>query len=152
MRPRICPVCLHRRSSEDILARMDVEQARKFLAKLPHVAETMQWGANLVYWVGPKEIGGRMFALMNLDEPREARKPVPVLAFYAGKERYHELLELEGVLPAPYFARAHWIALENWNVFRRPALEELLTQAHAGVAARLPRRTRDALAESAKKA
>ena len=131
---------------------MDAEQVRKFLIKLPHAAETMQWGANLVYWVGPKELGGKMFALMNLDEEREVRKSMPLLAFYAGKERYHELLEVEGVLPAPYLARAHWVALENWDVFRRPALEELLTKAHAGVAERLPRRTREALAELAKKA
>ncbi len=130
---------------------MDTEQVRRFLMKLPHAAETMQWGANLVYWVGPKEVGGKMFALMNLDEPREARKPMPILAFYAGKERYHELLEVEGVLPAPYLARAHWIALEGWSVFRRPALEQLLKEAHAGIADKLPRRTRDALAELAKK-
>ena len=123
---------------------MDAELARHFLTGLPHVEETMQWGANLVYWVGPKEIGGKMFALIDLDERREARKPV--LAFYAGKERYHELLEIEGVLPAPYLARAHWVALERWEAFRRPELERLLMEAHAGVFAKLPRRTRDAFA------
>ena len=46
---------------------MDAERARAFLLSLPHVAETMQWGANLVFWVGDKSLGGKMFALVNLD-------------------------------------------------------------------------------------
>ena len=41
----------------------------RICSTLPHVAETMQWGANLVYWAGDKAIGGKMFALVNLDEP-----------------------------------------------------------------------------------
>lgn len=36
---------------------MDVERIRGFLLELPHVVETMQWGANLVFWVGDKAIG-----------------------------------------------------------------------------------------------
>ena len=81
----------------------------------------MQWGANLVFWVGDKAIGGKMFALANLDEDHTA-----VLSFAAGPERYAELLETEGVFPAPYLARAHWVAIEHWGVFRSSELEELL--------------------------
>ena len=47
---------------------MDAEKVREYLLKLPDVEETMQWGANLVFWVGDKAIGGKMFALVNLDE------------------------------------------------------------------------------------
>ena len=54
---------------------MDAERLRGYLLTLQHVAETMQWGANLVYWAGDKAIGGKMFALINLDEP-----PDPPLA------------------------------------------------------------------------
>ena len=42
---------------------MDAERLREYVLSLPHVVETMQWGANLVYWVGDKAIGGKMFAL-----------------------------------------------------------------------------------------
>ena len=38
-----------------------------FLLTLPHTVETRQWGNNLVFWVGDKAIGGKMFALINLD-------------------------------------------------------------------------------------
>ncbi len=105
----------------------------------------MQWGANLVYWVGDKAIGGKMFALLNLDEDRDPDKPAPVIMFYVGPERYPELLETEGVVPAPYMARIYWIALQHWNVFRRSEFEALLRDAHGGVHTRLPKRVQQTL-------
>jgi predicted DNA-binding protein (MmcQ/YjbR family) len=120
---------------------MDVEQIRSFLLGLPHVAETMQWGANLVFWTADKAIGGKMFALANLEPDGRG-----VISFCAGQERYAELLEREGVLPAPYFARAYWVAAERWDVFRPSEWKAELTAAHSIVAARLPRKTRDILA------
>lgn len=101
----------------------------------------MQWGANLVFWVGDKAIGGKMFALANLDEDGEA-----VLSFHAGPERYAELLETEGIIPAPYMARIYWIALERWDVLRPSELRELLARARDLVYAKLPKRTKDVLA------
>jgi predicted DNA-binding protein (MmcQ/YjbR family) len=120
---------------------MDVEDLRKFLLTLPGTAETVQWGDNLVFWVGDKAIGGKMFALANLDGDGRA-----VLSFAAGPERYAELLEQEGVLPAPYLARAYWVALEHWSVFSKAELKELLVAARDLVYAKLPRRTREAMA------
>jgi predicted DNA-binding protein (MmcQ/YjbR family) len=119
---------------------MDADQLREYLLTLPHVEETMQWGANLVFWVGDKTIGGKMFALINLDEDGRA-----VLSFAAGRERYAELLENEGVVPAPYFARIYWVALERWDALRRAELQELLTHARELVYEKLPKRTKDAL-------
>jgi predicted DNA-binding protein (MmcQ/YjbR family) len=120
---------------------MDAERVREYLLKLPHVAETMQWGANLVFWVGDKAIGGKMFALLNLDDDQQG-----VLSFAAGPERYAELLETEGVYPAPYLARAHWVAIRHWGVLRSSELEELLKSGHGLVYAKLPKKTRDVLA------
>ena len=111
---------------------MDIEPLRAWLLSLPHVAETMQWGDNLVFWVGDKAIGGRMFALANL-----SRDSHGVLSFAAGPERYAELIEIEGVFPAPYLARAHWVAIERYDVFPSTALKEHLRNAHAVVFAKL---------------
>jgi predicted DNA-binding protein (MmcQ/YjbR family) len=119
---------------------MDAERVREYLLQLPHVVETMQWGANLVFWVGDKAIGGKMFALLNLDDDHRG-----VLSFAAGPERYAELLETEGVFPAPYLARAHWVAIRHWGVLRGIELEELLKFGHGVVYAKLPKRTRDVL-------
>jgi predicted DNA-binding protein (MmcQ/YjbR family) len=69
-----------------------------------------------------------------------------VLSFAAGPERYAELLETEGVYPAPYLARAHWVAIRHWGVLRSSELEELLKSGHGLVYAKLPKKTRDVLA------
>jgi predicted DNA-binding protein (MmcQ/YjbR family) len=127
---------------------MDVERIRTFLLTLPHTVETRQWGNNLVFWVADKAIGGKMFALINLDDPGGTRLAKAALSFAASPERFHELLETEGIIPAPYLARAHWIALEHWNVLRKNELEDLLRTANALVYEKLPNRTKEALALS----
>jgi predicted DNA-binding protein (MmcQ/YjbR family) len=120
---------------------MDAERIRAMLLKLPDVAETMQWGANLVFWAGDKAIGGKMFAVVDLDG-----KGGPVISYPAGSERFAELVEREGVIPAPYLARAHWVAVERWDVFRANEWQSELEAAHALITAKLPKRTRDVLA------
>lgn len=125
---------------------MDAECIRAYLLKLPHVVETMQWGANLVFWVGDKAIGGKMFALVNLDGDGKG-----VISYAAGAERYSELLEIDGLFPAPYMARIFWVAAERWSVFRTAEWEEQLRTAHELTFAKLPPKVRTALALPAAK-
>lgn len=120
---------------------MDAESAREFLLKLPHVVESQQWGDNLVFWVGDKAIGGKMFCLLNLDGDAHG-----VVSYPAGQERYSELVEREGLKPAPYMARIFWVAAENWKAWRNSEWESELRAAHAMTYAKLPPRTRDVLA------
>jgi predicted DNA-binding protein (MmcQ/YjbR family) len=119
---------------------MDAERARKFLLTLPHVAETMQWGDNLVFWVGDKAIGGKMFALMNLDGSERG-----VISYAAGPERFAELVEQEGIGPAPYFARVFWVAVQTWSALRDKEWETELRAAHAITLEKLPRKVLDVL-------
>jgi predicted DNA-binding protein (MmcQ/YjbR family) len=119
---------------------MDAETLRFFLLSLPDVAETMQWGDNLVYWIGDKSVGGKMFALASLTPDRG------VLSFAAGPERFAELVERAGVFPAPYLARAHWVAVERWDTLTSAELKDELRLAREVVYAKLPKRTKDVLA------
>lgn len=121
---------------------MDAERARELLRKLPLVEETMQWGDNLVYWVGDKAVGGKMFALVNLEADGRNR----VMSFAAGPERFHELVENDGVIPAPYMARLHWVALEHWGAIPSRELETLLRIARDLTYKKLPQKTKDVLA------
>jgi predicted DNA-binding protein (MmcQ/YjbR family) len=115
---------------------MDAERARAFLLTLPHVAETLQWGDNLLFWVGDKAIGGKMFAVIDLSPGAHG-----VISFAAGPDRFAELVELEYLKPAPYLARAHWVAADNWNCLRLTEWQAELRNAHAIIFAKLPRRT-----------
>ncbi len=120
---------------------MDNERIRAICFELPHVTETLNWGEVLVYWVGDREIGGKMFALTNVDGMGDV-----VLAFHCGAERFHELLENDGIRPAPHLARAWWVALERWDALRPREIEEELARAHALIYEKLPKRTKAVLA------
>jgi|SRR5882757_2781398 len=124
---------------------MDAERIRTFLLKLPHVVETMhcesmQWGSNVVFWVGDKAIGGKLFAQVNLDGGGKA-----VISYAAGPERYSELLEIDGLIPAPYRARIYWVAAERWDVFRASEWERELQKAYEITLVKLPSKTRKLL-------
>lgn len=117
--------------------RMDNERIREICLSLPHVAETVNWGHQLVFWVGDRDIGGKMFAMTDLNGTGTC-----VLLFHCGMERFHELLENDGIIPAPHLARAHWVGLERWNALRPREIEEELRRAHELISEKLPKRTK----------
>jgi predicted DNA-binding protein (MmcQ/YjbR family) len=120
---------------------MDNERIRNFCLALPHVTETLNWEHLLVYFVGDKAIGGKMFAMTDVDSTGGG-----VLWFHCGAERFNELLETDGICAAPYLARAHWVMLERWDALRPREIEENLRQAHALIYEKLPKRTKALLA------
>lgn len=112
-----------------------LDTVRAKLLSLPRVAETLQWGGNLVFWTMDKAVGGKMFALVDLEAVDR-----PVLAFAAGPDRAMRLLEHEGVRPAPYLARAHWVACDHWGALPLPVLLQELCTAYEYVGSRMPTR------------
>jgi predicted DNA-binding protein (MmcQ/YjbR family) len=120
---------------------MDNERIREICLSLPHAAETLNWGHHLVYWVGDREIGGKMFAMTDVDGTG-----IGVLWFHCGAERFHELMENEGIRAAPHLARAFWVAVERWDTLRPREVEEELRRAHALIYEKLPKRTKAVLA------
>jgi predicted DNA-binding protein (MmcQ/YjbR family) len=120
---------------------MDNERIRDICMALPQVEETVNWGHHLVYWAGDRDLGGKMFAMTDLDGSGSG-----VLWFHCGAERFHELLEVEGIIASPYLAKAYWVTLERWDVLRPREIEEELRRAHALIYARLPARTLTLLA------
>jgi predicted DNA-binding protein (MmcQ/YjbR family) len=120
---------------------MDNERIRTICMALPHVTETVNWGHHLVYWVGDRDIGGKMFAMTDLDGTGTG-----VLWLHVGHERFHELLETEGIIASPYLAKAGWVTVERWNVLRLREYEDELRRAHALIYERLPKRTKTVLA------
>ncbi|MDE3200421.1 MAG: MmcQ/YjbR family DNA-binding protein [Acidobacteriota bacterium] len=124
---------------------MDNELIRELCLALPHVVESVNWGHHLVYWAGDRDIGGKMFAMTDLDGVGTG-----VLWFHAGPERFHELLEIEGIIPAPYMARAFWVAVLRWDVLRPREIADELKRAHALIYDKLSKRTKSILALSEK--
>jgi predicted DNA-binding protein (MmcQ/YjbR family) len=120
---------------------MDNELIRCICLGLPHVVEALKWKHYLAYWIGDREIGGKMFAMTDLDSARTG-----VFSFYCGAERFHDLLEIEGIRPAPYMFNHAWVALEHWDALRPREIEVELARAHALIYEKLPKRVKAALA------
>lgn len=113
---------------------MDIEWLRNFCLSLPHVTEQVQWGDNLVF-----KVAGKIFVVAPL-EPAER-----CLSFKCSDEDFAELIERPGIVPAPYLARAHWVALETEHPVGQAELEALLRNAHGLVFSKLPKTLRDTL-------
>lgn len=114
---------------------MALPWVRKFCLSLPHATEDVKWGHDLVFCVGKK-----MFAVTCLEPAKNA------LSFKCSPEVFAELVERPRIIPAPYLARAHWVALEDEDALTRQELEPLLRSAHEQVFAKLPKRLREELA------
>jgi predicted DNA-binding protein (MmcQ/YjbR family) len=114
---------------------MDLEQIRKHCLSLPHVTERVQWGNDLLFCIGEK-----IFAVAVLD----AKYPTK-LSFKCTAEKFAELVEQEGIIPAPYVARYHWVALEDLDALPQRELKELLKTAYQLVHDKLPKKVRDGL-------
>ena len=113
---------------------MDLEWLRQRCLSFPHATEQVQWGSDLVF-----KIGGKMFAVA-------ATEPAPVcLSFKCTQEEFADLVERPGVIPAPYLARAHWVALENEQALPRAEIKRLLRQSYDLVLAGLPKKMRAGL-------
>jgi predicted DNA-binding protein (MmcQ/YjbR family) len=112
-----------------------VESVRKLCLSFPHATEQVQWGYDLVF-----KIGGKMFAITPLE-------PAPVfLTFKATDESFADLTERPGIIPAPYLARAKWVALERPDALSPQELAALLRFSYDLVLAKLPKKTRERLA------
>jgi predicted DNA-binding protein (MmcQ/YjbR family) len=112
----------------DSLLRMDIDWVREFCLSLPHTTEKVQWEDDLVFKVGEK-----MYAVVAL-EPGDQW-----ISFKCSAEEFATLVERPGIVPAPYLARAQWVALENADALSRDELRRLLTEAHSLIFTKLPK-------------
>src|SRR5438105_10008578 len=90
---------------------MNIEQVRAYCLSFPHATENLQWGNDLVF-----KIAGKMFAVLVLEGASKY-----CLSFKCTEEKFAELIEQDGIDPAPYSARYHWVAFES--VFTSLCLE-----------------------------
>ena len=113
---------------------MNVDWLRDVCLSFPGVTEQMQWVNMLLF-----KVGGKMFAMTPLE-------PAAVCLFFkASPESFADLTERPNIIPAPYLARAQWVALETQDALPREELVRLLRDSYDMVFAKLPKKTRDTL-------
>jgi predicted DNA-binding protein (MmcQ/YjbR family) len=114
---------------------------RRFCASLPGAQAERKWGNVDTFLVHRK-----MFAIFTVD----ARGRTDDLWFKVDRERFLELTDRRGrggpiLRPAPYLARAGWLALADPAPLPPAEARALLARSHRLVAAGLPLRTQRAL-------
>jgi predicted DNA-binding protein (MmcQ/YjbR family) len=114
---------------------MDNESVRAYCLSFPHVTEEILWGADLVF-----KIGGKMFTVIGLDAGSDHR-----MSFKATPEKFAELIERNGIVPAPYVAKYHWVALERFNALSEKELKSLVQTAYDLVFEKLPKKLKAGL-------
>ena len=114
---------------------MSIEWVRRLCLSLPHTTEVVQWGHDLVF-----KVGGKMYAAGPIEPPFDVW-----LSLKCTPEDFAELTERPGIIPAPYMARAHWIALENQDALPSAEVRRLIRQSYELVIAKLPKKARAAL-------
>lgn len=112
--------------SASIFTRMGFEP---FVLALPAATLVHQWRDDSV-----AKVGGKIFALLDND-PGEVWLKVSELAF-------DMLTELPGVRPAPYFARASWVAIGPDAPLGEDDVQAYIAEAHRLIAGRLTRKLR----------
>ena len=116
---------------------MDVDWLRELCLSFAGTTEQIQWGYDLVF-----KVGGKMFAVTPLE-------PAPVcLSFKASPENFAELTERQNVIPAPYMARAQWVALQTRDALTRDELSRLLRESYDMVFAKLPKKTQETISSA----
>lgn len=111
---------------------MDLEAICRYCKSLPRVEEDVKWGHDLCFLVGKK-----MFCVLNL-EPQRGDKSL--VAFKTTAEEFEQLIEREGVIPAPYMARNKWVSLEDYSALPWRELQERVATSYALVKATLPKK------------
>jgi predicted DNA-binding protein (MmcQ/YjbR family) len=111
---------------------------RRLCSSFPGATETIQWGNERVF-----KVGGKMFAVIGADAHADA------ISFKCGDASFRLLVELPGLAPAPYLARAQWVKLEPLEALPAAHLAAYLRRADEIVAAALPKKSRPAPAPAA---
>jgi predicted DNA-binding protein (MmcQ/YjbR family) len=96
---------------------MTREAVRAFCLGLPHVTEKFQ------FHHAAFQIGGKTFAMVNLEVEGMAT------AFKVTQEDFAELVEIPGVIQAPYMAKGQWVALTDFDTLPAAELKTWLTKA-----------------------
>jgi predicted DNA-binding protein (MmcQ/YjbR family) len=117
---------------------MNPDWVRGVCMEFPAVTEHMIWGNDLTF-----KVANKMFAHAVLDPG-----PPVWLSFKTSPENFYQLTERQNIIPAPYLARAQWVALETREALPSAQLASLLREAYDLVVAKLPARTRASLSSA----
>jgi predicted DNA-binding protein (MmcQ/YjbR family) len=119
---------------------MDLESLRHYCLSFPHATEDMPWPDDLCF-----KVGGKIFAGVSLSTVPKG------ITLKCSPDTFAELIEQEGIGPAPYVGRYKWVRLESLDLLRDRELKDLIRQSYEMVAAKAKPTSRHAGVRKKKK-
>ena len=116
---------------------MDFEAAKELCRTFPGCTEDIKWGADIVFSVGLK-----MFAVTSSEVPAGG------MSFKVDDERFLELTDRPGIIPAPYLARAKWVRVESAKALSDEEAGALLRRSYELVFAKLTKKLQREILEA----
>ena len=114
---------------------MNIEELRKFCLALPHATEDIKWGNDLCFCIGKK-----MFAVTGIEMAENSS-----ISFKCTPEKFAELTEIDGIIPAHYVARYHWVTVEKTDAIAQDELKDLIKNSYHLVWEKLPNKLKTSL-------
>lgn len=96
----------------------------------PGVTRDIKWGGVLVF-----SVGGKMFAVTPADGSEGER-----LSFKVADERFLELTDQPGIIPAPYMARMRWVCIVDPRHVARVELAAFVLDSYVLIRAKLTKK------------
>lgn len=107
---------------------MNIDALRMLCLALPEVTEDIKWGQDLCF-----SVGGKMFCVTQADVEGAT-------SFKADPDQFEELLAKDGINPAPYLARYHWVSVQAFAVLSDVEWEQRVRRSYALVVEKLSKK------------
>jgi predicted DNA-binding protein (MmcQ/YjbR family) len=114
---------------------MEVETLRQYCLSFPQATEDIQWENDLLF-----RIGGKIFAGISMNPAENGQ-----FSFKCTPEEFAELTERDGIIPAPYVARYHWVMVQRDGALSKAEFRRLIRNSYDLVSAKLPAKVRKQL-------
>lgn len=108
---------------------MNLTKAKAYCRTLPGATEDIKWENKLVF-----SVGGKMFAITGAEDSGRG------ISLKVDDDRFLELTDRPGIIPAPYLARARWVCIDNPQAVSDAEVRQLLQRSHELVFARLTKK------------
>lgn len=104
---------------------MNFDALRALCLSLPDATENLQWEGELCF-----KVRGKIFVMVSLSSVPQR------VIFKCDPEEFLELIENEGVAPAPYVGRYKWIMVESLEAVPDSEIDRCIRKSHAMVSAK----------------
>lgn len=102
-----------------------------FCASLKATTNVVQWGNNSVW-----KVGGKIFAICSDNSDSNELR----FSFKCSDLNFQILSEVDGIIPAPYLARAKWVLITSARAMSDEDAKDYITEAHKIISRKLTKK------------